>query len=238
MDVKHNACAGLQGRFPDGIANFDNKENLASLDVSEEQVIQKAQLQLQREKGGLKRLPTEQQAHPTDQQPNSTDQQASPTPCTPGQAAGAAQPAGFVAAELQEHVSAPGSDHAQKDINATASDRSATALPDRDHSLQCVTLDQATSTELAKAEEPVPLSMDSPAEHAEQSGLDAVPQQQPNGIASSTVPHGTTSHRNLAASDHVGTVDTANDQPHGRPSKKRRPNMFMQCVSCGACATR
>lgn len=208
--------------------------------MSEEQVIQKAQLQLQREKGGLKRLPTEQQAKPTDQQPTFTDQQASPMPCTPDQAAGAAQPAAFAAAEQQEHVPIAASDRAQKDINATASDESAPALPDRDSysSLHCLTPDRAKPMELANAEEPVPLSRDQLTERAEQSSLDAVPQQQPNGIASSTMPRGTTSQQSLAASGHVGTADAAGDQLHGRPSKKRRPNMFMQCVSCGASATR
>lgn len=178
--------------------------------------------------------PTEQQANPTEQQPNPTDQKASHKPCTPDQAAGVAQPA---AAEQQEHVPAAGSDHAQKDMNATASDRSATALPDRDSGLQCVTPDRATSMELATAKEHVPLARNQSG--AEQSSFDAVPQQQPNGIAFSTMPYGT-SHRNLAASGHVGMADAAGDQPHGhgRPSKTRRPNRFMQCVSCGANATR
>lgn len=230
--------AGLQGKCSDGIAKFDCKENLASVGELEEQVMQKAQLQLQREKGGLKRLPTEQQANPTDQQPNPTEQQASPTPCTPDQAAGAAQPAAFAAAEQQGYVSAAVSDTAQEGSNAIARDKSAPALPDRGSSLQFVTPDGATSAELANAEEPVPVSGDQAAEHAEQSSLDAVPQQHPNGIASSTMPRRTTSHRNLAACGHVGMADTAGDQPHGRPSKKRRPNMFMQCVSCGASATR
>ena len=57
-------CGGLQGKFPDSVPDLSSKEDPANLGVSEEQVIQKAQTQLQHEEAGLKKLPTDQQAGP------------------------------------------------------------------------------------------------------------------------------------------------------------------------------
>lgn len=210
-------CAGLQGRLPGKVSNSGNTENLASLGLSEEQVMQKAQSQLQHEQGGLKKLPTGQQL------------QAGPTPGTPHQAAGPAQLAGLAAAEHQANVTAAGN-------HATDNQQSDTVPTDRESSSDFVTPDRATSMELARAEEPepVPVSRRPPAKHAEHSSLDGAPEHQPNGNASSVTPHGAMSYPKLAADGHVGMAGVTDVQLHGRPCKKRRPNMFMQCISCGA----
>ena len=199
--------------------NSDNKENIANLGLSEEQVMQKAQAQLQHEQGGLKKLPI--------------DRQAGPAPCTPDQSAGAAQSAGFAAAEQFEHVTAAES-HAQKNSIATENDKASVSVSDQESSSDLVTPHRATSVELANAEEPVPLPRGQLGKHAQHSSLHVFPEHQPHGNASSVMPHGATSYPNLAADDHRGSAGVTGDQPHERPSKKRRPNMFMQCISCGA----
>ena len=188
--------------------------------------MQKAQLQLQHEQGGLKKLPTQQL-------------QAGPAPRTAHQAAGPVQPAGSAAAEQLVCVTAAGS-QAQNNTNATENEQCDTIVTDGESSSDFVMPDRATSMELPCAEEPVPVpvSRGQPAKHAEHSSLDGVPEQQPHGNASSVTLHGATSYPKLAADGHVGMAGVSGDQPHGRLSNTYWPNMFMQCISCGAISNR
>ena len=230
----HTVCGGPQGRLPGGVPDSGNKEGAGDLGVSDEQVIQKAQAQLQREEAGLKKLPTDQEASSAPGTANHTAGHA--------QHAGNTQQAGSTAPPSAASTPAPVADSTapeqyryddaaaapQGGGGATKNGRSATALG-RESSF--VTPDRATSREVAAAEAPVPWSSGPEPDDAQHKGRYAVSEHQPNGTVSSEAvsPPIPPANGHGAATDRV-----SGDTGRGLPRKQHRPNKFLQCITCGA----
>lgn len=226
-------CGGLQGRFPDGAPDSGSQEDLGNLGVSEEQVIQKAQAQLEHEEAGLKKLPTDQQAGPA---PGAAShaagdaQYTGSTAASPGAAFTAGPIAGSTAAEQIVSDNAAASQGGTEEVG-TENGRCARTL-DRESSF--VTTDRATWMEVAAAEEPVPWSREQQSEGGQHTGLDAVSEKQPNGIASSDMPGEAISRPYPPASGHASTTGVPGVAPRELPTRKQSPNRFLQCITCGA----
>ena len=196
---------------------FDNKENLGSLDLSEQQVMQKAQAQLQLEGGGLKELPVD---HHADTLP--------PTPQLAKQAAGINPPAANTAAAGQQKLGLTAADSFRGDADV-AEAQGPTAMLNSKSNLSFEFPDRATSAELAQAEEPVPWHRNQlPARNFEPAS-----QHQSSNVGSDIpdVPHTAELYPKTLADHHAGACGGQN---LSRLSRKQQPNRFMQCISCGA----
>lgn len=210
-------CASLQGTPPSTMPAFDNKENLGNLDLSEHQVMQKAQAQLQLEGGGLKELPVDHHAENTPLTPQPVSQAAANEPPATNTAS-----TGHLKAGHTPGNSFPRDPDANVAIGPTA-------MLDGESSMSFEIPDRAMSTELANAEEPVPWHKDQqPARN-----LDSIPHDQAsdNGPGTSDIPHPAESYPKVFADNPTGACD---GQSISRLPRKQQPNRFLQCISCGA----
>ena len=196
----------------------DNKENLGTGELLQ-QVMQKAQAQLQLEKGGLKSLPTQLQVE--------SSSLSSLAPQISHQAAGSVSAAPVT---MQQATSNSTVHDVPGDVSAVSFRKPSTAL-NRESSLSFGFLDTATSVELANAEEPTPWLQDQQPQHDASAALGPVPEHRPSIAVMPVRPDAPGSYASSAPNGHV-------DALHGpaveQPAKRQKRLKFWQCIPCGA----